>query len=79
MASRGRGKWIAVALYLLLVALLLGFLILYAFSIVPLQSDMFTRFLISLLVVVLLLPSIPRIKIFDLVEVTRKAQMFKKK
>ena len=76
---RKGGKWVAVALYLLLVALLLGFLILYAFSIVPLQSDMFTRFLISLLVVVLLLPSIPRIKIFDLVEVTRKAQMFRKK
>ncbi len=78
MARRGDRR-IGAVLYFLLIAILLVFLVLHAFSLIPLNTGTFTRFLISLLVVVMLLPSVFRVKIFDLIEVTRKTRMFKKK
>ncbi|MCP3682798.1 MAG: hypothetical protein GY861_08925 [bacterium] len=74
--SRKRGYWIKVALYFFLVSLLLLFLFLHAFKVVDMETGTFTRFLISLLFVLLLLPFIPRIKIFDLVDVKRDTKMF---
>ncbi len=73
-----RQNLISGILYLLLVVLLVMFLLLHAFMIQELETGSFTRFLISLVVVVLLLPSVFRVKIFDLIEVTRKAAMFQK-
>ena len=74
-----RGNKIRIALYFFLVILLLFFLLLSAFKIVELDTGFFTRFLISLLFILLLLPMIPRIKIFDVVEVTRKERILAKK
>lgn len=73
-----RQNLISGMLYLLLVIILVTFLLLHSFMVRPLETGSFTKFLISFLVVVLLLPSVLRIKIFDLVEVTRKAAMFQK-
>ncbi|MBN2454054.1 hypothetical protein JXB11_00760 [Candidatus Woesearchaeota archaeon] len=69
-----RGNKVRVSLYFFVVILLLGFLFLYAFNIIPMQTDFFTRFLISLLVVVLLLPLVPHIKIFDIIDVRRDSR-----
>jgi len=69
-----RGNKVRVSLYFFLIILLLLFLILHAFNIVPMQTGFFTRFLLSLIVVVLLLPLVPRIKIFDIIDVGRKTR-----
>jgi len=69
--ARKRGNKIRVALYFILLLILLTFLILHTFNLVPMQTGFFTRFMISLIVVVLLLPIVPHIKIFDIVDVRR--------
>ena len=75
--ERKRGNRIGLILYFVLVLLLLLFLILHAFQITEIQTDFFTRFLIALLFVLLILPLVPYIKVFDMVEVRRQTKMFK--
>jgi hypothetical protein len=72
-----RGNKIRISLYFFLIGLLLLFLFLHAFNVVELQTGFFTRFLISLLVVVLLLPLVPKIKIFDIVDVRRDTRFLR--
>ncbi len=72
-----RGNKIKILLYFGLIFILLLFLFLHSFRIVELNTDFFTRFLIALLFVLLLLPAIPKIKIFDVVEIKREGKMFK--
>ncbi len=72
-----RGNRLKILLYFALVLILLLFLFLHSFRIVELNTDFFTRFLIALLFVLLLLPAIPKIKIFDVVEIKREGKMFK--
>ena len=74
-----RGNRIRVALYFTLLLMLLGFLALHAFKIYPVETDFFTRFLIILIFVLMLLPFIPRIKFFDVIDVSREVRMFWKK
>ncbi|MFH1181321.1 MAG: hypothetical protein V1702_00005, partial [Candidatus Woesearchaeota archaeon] len=67
---------IKLLLYFFLVVLLLMFLFLNAFKVVVMETGFFTRFVLSLLVVVLLLPLVPKIKIFDVIEIKRETKMF---
>ncbi|MBI3034087.1 hypothetical protein HYY72_02915 [Candidatus Woesearchaeota archaeon] len=72
-----RGNRISIMLYFFLVSLLLLFLILHSFSLAEINTDFFTRFLLGMLFILLVLPLVPYVKIFDIVEVRRKARMFK--
>ena len=72
-----RGSKVAIGLYFFLLLLMLTILALHLFSIFPLQTDFFARYLIALVFILLLLPLVPRIKLFDIVEVKREARMFK--
>ena len=72
-----RGRRIAIALYFSLLLLILLILGIYIFNLYPLQSDFFARYLIALLFVLMLLPLIPKIKIFDMIDIKREARMFK--
>ncbi len=72
-----RGSRIAIALYFSLLLLVLLILGIYLFNLYPLQSDFFARYLIALLFVLMLLPLIPKIKIFDMIDIKREARMFK--
>lgn len=74
-----RGNKIRIFLYFALIFLLLAFLMLNAFKIVELETGFFTRFLISLLFILLLLPMVPKIKLFDIVEVRREGRILAKK
>lgn len=74
-----KGNRTRVILYFLLLGILLLFLILHSFKIIELQTDFFTRYLIALVFVLLLLPMVPKIKIFDIVEVKRDARILAKK
>ena len=74
-----RGKKTAVALYFSLLALLLVFLIIHAFRIYPLDSGFFTRYLVAMIFVIMILPLVPKVKIFDIVDIKREARMFSKK
>ena len=75
--AQKRGKGIAIALYFSLLLLLLLILTLHIFNIYPLQTDFFARYIIALVFILLLLPLVPKIKLFDIVEVKREARMFK--
>ena len=75
--AQKRGNKLGVVLYFSLVGLLLLILVLHVFNIYMLQTDFFARYIIALLFVVLLLPLVPRIKLFDVIEVKRDARMFK--
>ena len=72
-----RGSKIAIALYFSLLLLLLLILILHLFGIYQLQTDFFARYVIALIFVLLLLPMVPKIKIFDMVDIKRETRMFK--
>ncbi len=74
-----RGKKTGVVLYFLLLGLLLLLLAVHAFGIYPLQTDFFTRYLVALVFVLMILPLIPKIKIFDIVDIKREAKMFRSK
>ncbi len=75
--AQKRGNKIAVALYFFLLALLLLILALHLFGIYALQTDFFARYIIALVFILLLLPLVPRIKLFDIIEVTRRTRMFR--
>ena len=64
-------RTIAYFLYFFLIALLLLFLMLHSFNIVPMETGFFTRFLISLLFVLLVLPVVTHIKFFDIIDIRR--------
>ena len=72
-----RGSRVAVTLYFVLLSLLLAILALHLFNIYPMQTDFFARYIIALVFILLLLPLVPKIKLFDIVEVKREARMFK--
>ena len=75
--AQKRGGHVAVLLYFFLLFLLMLILILHIFGIYQLNTDFFARYIIALIFVLLLLPTVPKIKIFDVVEVKREARMFK--
>ena len=72
-----RGRKTAVALYFSLLVLLLVFLIIHAFRIYPLDSGFFTRYLVAMIFVIMILPLVPKIKIFDIVDIKRETKMFR--
>ncbi|MBI2142994.1 hypothetical protein HYU20_01480 [Candidatus Woesearchaeota archaeon] len=75
--AQKRGKGVAIALYFSLLLLLLLILVLHLFGVYPLNTDFFARYLIALLFVLMLLPLIPKIKIFDMIDIKRETRMFK--
>ncbi len=74
MAKRGK---LAIALYFLLLIMLVALLVIYAFGIRPINDGFFTRYLVALIFVLMVLPLVPKIKIFDIVDIKREARMFK--
>lgn len=72
-----RGNKAGIALYFFLLALLLALLVVYVFNIYPLQTDFFARYLVGLVFVLLLLPLVPKIKLFDIIDIKREARMFR--
>ena len=75
--AQKRGGHVAVLLYFFLLFLLMLILILHIFGIYQLNTDFFARYIIALIFVLLLLPRVPKIKIFDIVDIKREARMFK--
>lgn len=74
---RKRGSRIAIALYFALLLLLLAILALHIFNIYPLQTDFFARYIIALLFVLMVLPLVPKIKLFDIIDIKRETRMFR--
>ena len=74
---RKRGKKTALTLYFLLLVLLITLLIVHAFRIYPLESGFFTRYLVAMVFVLMILPLVPKIKIFDIVDIKRETRMFR--
>lgn len=72
-----RGSRLGIALYFLLLALLMLLLMVSAFRLYPLNDGFFTRYLVALVFVLMILPLVPKIKIFDVVDIKREARMFK--
>ncbi|MAG15639.1 hypothetical protein CMO88_01105 [Candidatus Woesearchaeota archaeon] len=75
--AKKRGKKTAIALYFVLLVFLLILLIIHAFKLYPLDSGFFTRYLVAMIFVLMTLPLIPKIKIFDIVDIKREARMFR--
>ncbi len=75
MAKRGRKA--AIALYFILLALLIALLVLHAFRIYQINDGFFTRYLVAMIFVLMALPLVPKIKIFDVVDIKREARMFR--
>ena len=65
------GKKLNYLLYFSLLAILLALLVLSAFQIVPMETGFFTRYILALVFVLMLLPMVPHIKIFDVVDIRR--------
>jgi len=71
-----KGKKLAMSLYFVLLGLLILLLITHAFRIYSLESGFFTRYLVALIFVLMILPLVPKIKIFDIVDIKRETRMF---
>ena len=74
-----RGSKTAVALYLVLLTMLVTLTLISAFRLYPLNESFFTRYLIALLFAAMILPMIPKVKIFDIIDIKRETKMFVKK
>lgn len=74
MAKRGK---LAIALYFALLIMLITLLVIYAFGIRQINDGFFTRYLVGLIFVLMILPLIPKIKIFDIVDIKREARTFR--
>jgi len=72
-----KSKRMGIILYFVLLVLLIGLLIVHTFRIYPVQSGFFTRYLVALIFVLMILPLVPKIKIFDIVDIKRETRMFK--
>lgn len=70
-----RGRWINYFLYFTLLALLLVMLALSAFGVVKMDTGFFTRYLVALVFVLMLLPMVPKVKIFDVVDISRGSRI----
>ncbi len=75
MAKRGRR--LAIALYFILLTLLLALLAIHAFRIYQINDGFFTRYLVAMVFALMVLPLVPKIKIFDVVDIKREARMFR--
>jgi hypothetical protein len=75
--AKKKGKGLALALYFLLVVIMLVIMGLHVFGVYPLQTDFFARYMIALVFALLLLPLVPRIKIFDMVDLKRETNVFR--
>ena len=75
--GRKRGKKTAITLYFGLLVMLTALLIIHAFRIYPLESGFFTRYLVALIFALMLMPLVPKIKIFDIIDVKRETRMFR--
>ncbi len=78
MAKRG-DKRLNYVLYLSLLFLLLVFLVLNAFHVIPMETGFFTRYLIALVFVLMVLPMVPHVKIFDIVDIRRDKKILSMK
>ena len=74
-----RGSKTAVALYLVLLIMLTTLTLISAFRLYPLNVSFFTRYLIALLFAAMILQMIPKVKIFDIIDIKRETKMFVKK
>jgi len=64
--------------YFVLVGIVFILFLLQAFNLVYVNTDKFTYYVLGILVVVLALPLVDRIKVFDVIEVSRpKIMLFK--
>ena len=72
-----RGIKLPITLYFALLSLLLLLTGVHVFGIYPIQTDFFARYLIGLVFVMMLLPLVPKIKLFDLVDIKRESRMFR--
>lgn len=77
--ARKRKKWLAYLCYTFLVLFVLFLLIIHTFKIIEIETGYFTRFMIILLFVLLLLPLVSHIKFFDIIDVRRDLKLFRKK
>ena len=67
------------AIYFSLAGLLVLLLILHAFGFATINTDGFTKYIIALLFVLLVMPLVPYVKIFDVVEFRRTQKILKVK
>ena len=72
-----KSKRMGIILYFVLLVLLICLLIIHSFRIYPVQSGFFTRYLVALIFVLMIMPLVPKIKIFDIVDIIRETRMFK--
>jgi hypothetical protein len=72
-----KSKRTGIVLYFVLLLLLICLLIIHSFRIYPVESGFFTRYLVALIFVLMILPLVPKIKIFDIVDIKRETRMFK--
>lgn len=77
--ARKKKRWPGYVCYTFLVLFVLFILIIHTFKIIDIQTDYFTRFMIILLFVLLLLPLVSHIKFFDIIDIRRDLKLFKKK
>jgi Ca2+/Na+ antiporter len=74
--AKKRNSW-GIALYFVLLAFLIAVFVLHAFRLTQLETGFFSRYVLALIFVVMILPLVPKIKIFDIVDIKREARMFK--
>ncbi len=75
--AQKRGNKLAIALYFGLLLLLLVILATYLLNLYPMQSDFFARYVLAMIFVLMLLPLVPKIKLFDIIDIKRETRMFR--
>ena len=74
--GRRKPSKISLAMYFGMFVLLFLIFLIHSFRIYPVESGFFARYLIALMFVMMVLPLVPKIKIFDIVDIKRETKMF---
>ena len=76
--ARRKPSKISLIMYFGMIIFLLIIFIIHFFKLYPTEQGFFARYLIALMFVMMVLPLVPKIKVFDIVDIKRETKMFKR-
>ena len=76
--ARRKPSKVSLIMYFGMLFFLLTIFIIHFFKLYPAEQGFFARYLIALMFVMMVLPLVPKIKVFDIVDIKRETRMFKK-
>lgn len=74
-----KDKRLGAVIYFALLLWLNFIFIVHAFRLYPLETDYFSRYVLAMIFSIMILPLIPKVKLFDIIDIKRETRMFNRR